>query len=242
MPTLAADAICIRHWDFSETSQTVSLFTRPAGLLRGLAKGARRPGGNFSGGIDLLSRGQVVAIVKPGRELATLTAWTLAGTWRSLRSDLSANRAGYYIADLVQRLLAPADPHPALFDATVACLDALDGGLDAGAATLVFQTSIVGEVGLRPRYGPLPSGAATLLFSPAAGGLVEGGANDAWKVRRTTLDLLAGLADRPAVEALTHAAMADADSVGRANRLLAAYLRHVLGTEPMPMRQCFPQI
>ncbi|MFM1832063.1 MAG: hypothetical protein RLZZ461_379, partial [Planctomycetota bacterium] len=26
MPTIRDEAICVRHWDFSETSQTVSLF------------------------------------------------------------------------------------------------------------------------------------------------------------------------------------------------------------------------
>ncbi|MCH7602254.1 MAG: recombination protein O N-terminal domain-containing protein, partial [Planctomycetes bacterium] len=62
MPTISDYAICIRRWDFSETSQTVSLFTRESGIIRGLAKGAKREKGNFSGGFDLLTLGQVVAI------------------------------------------------------------------------------------------------------------------------------------------------------------------------------------
>src|SRR5690606_40070296 len=77
MPTITDNAVCIRRWDFSETSQTVSLFTREHGILRGIAKGAKREKGNFSGGLDILTRGEVVAILKPGRELATLTAWQL---------------------------------------------------------------------------------------------------------------------------------------------------------------------
>ena len=64
---LVDQAICIRHWDWSETSQTVSLFCRASGILRGLAKCARRERGSFSGGIDLLARGEVVAVVKPDR-------------------------------------------------------------------------------------------------------------------------------------------------------------------------------
>ena len=42
MPIIADTAICIRCWDFSETSQTVSLVTREHGVVRGLAKGAKR--------------------------------------------------------------------------------------------------------------------------------------------------------------------------------------------------------
>ena len=90
MPTIRDEAICIRHWDFSETSQTVSLLLRDHGVLRGLAKGARRERGSFSGGFDLFTRGEIVAIVKPGRELATLTEWTLLETFPVLRREAPA--------------------------------------------------------------------------------------------------------------------------------------------------------
>ena len=56
MPAQHDQAICIRHWDYSETSQTVGLFGRTLGCFRGLAKGARRERGSFSGGLDLLTR------------------------------------------------------------------------------------------------------------------------------------------------------------------------------------------
>ena len=43
MQTIEDNAFCLRRWDFSETSQTASLLTRDHGVLRGLAKGAKRP-------------------------------------------------------------------------------------------------------------------------------------------------------------------------------------------------------
>ena len=122
MSTITDTAICIRRWDFSETSQTVSLFTREHGVIRGIAKGAKREKGPFSGGFDVLTGGQVVAIVKTGRELATLTEWHLEDTYRVLRQRLDANRAGLYMADVVHRLLTDHDPHVALFDALAAAL------------------------------------------------------------------------------------------------------------------------
>ena len=59
MGTMHDQGVCIRQWDFSETSQTVSLFGRSLGVVRGLAKGARRERGAFDGGVDLLSRGEL---------------------------------------------------------------------------------------------------------------------------------------------------------------------------------------
>lgn len=247
------EAICIRHWDFSETSQTVSLFCRGHGLLRGLAKGAKRVGGRFSGGIDLLTRGQVVAIVKPGRELSTLTDWTLLSTYRSLRIALGANQTAYYLIDLVQRLVADGDPHPRLYESLVAALEAIDRGVDPTFAQLGFQWMILDEVGYRPSLGD-ESGAelpATVQFSPDAGGVVSSGG---WKVRRPTVELLrevaanaSGDASAPSGRSTIEAICASAgrvtpDVLVRANRLLAAYLRHVLAGPTETMRALFPDL
>ena len=72
MATVTDDAVCIRQWDWSETSQTVSVFAREHGLLRGVAKGSKRENSRFSGGLEVLTRGEVMAIVKPTAEMANL--------------------------------------------------------------------------------------------------------------------------------------------------------------------------
>jgi len=40
VPSITDDAVVLRVWDFSETSQTVALLTRARGSVRGLAKGS----------------------------------------------------------------------------------------------------------------------------------------------------------------------------------------------------------
>ena len=121
-------AICIRQWDWSETSQTVSLFCRSHGMLRGLAKGSRRERGSFSGGIALLARGEVVAVVKPDRELQTLTQWTLLQIFRRPHDDLEANLYALSMAELVQRFLPVGAPHEALYDALLRALEHVEAG------------------------------------------------------------------------------------------------------------------
>ena len=157
MPTVHDQGICIRHWDFSETSQTVSIFGRSLGIVRGLAKGARRERGAFDGGIDLLSRGEFGVIVKPGRELSTLTEWSLLESYPRLRMDLSANRTAFYMADLVGRVLGPEDPHPVLFDRLVDSLRMLgsmrspdEPAPDGAHILLGFQWTLLCEAGYRP--------------------------------------------------------------------------------------------
>ena len=238
MATISDRAICIRHWDFSETSQTVSLFSREQGLFRGLAKGSRRERSNFSGGIDLLTLGGVVAIIKPSVDLATITEWALERVWWSVRRDSGVNRIAYYFADCIGRMVENRDPHPRLFDGMVEILDLLELGMDTDEALLRFQWLILLDTGYRPKI-EIPEGNAgeTLSFSARDGGLVDRDAvAESWGVRRSTIDLLAEFDsdgripdDRP-------------ETVKRASRLLAAYLREIMGKEPGTMRLVFPDL
>lgn len=239
MSAVHDQGVCIRHWDFSETSQTVGLFGRATGIVRGLAKGARRERGAFGGGIDLLSRGEFGAILKRGKELATLTEWDLLELYPRLRTDLAANRVAYYMADVVGRMLEPEDPHPALYDRMVESLRALgatrardEPAPDGGQALLSFQWTLLGETGYRPSFEGWSGEVA--VFSPAAGRVVRPGEpvdGPAWKVRASTVACLEHVDSGGEVP--------DAASAERANRLLASYLRHILGTEPPTMQALF---
>ncbi len=244
MPTIRDQAICIRRWDFSETSQTVSMLARETGVIRGIVKGAKRATGPFAGGIDLLAAGEVVAIVKSGRDLATVTAWDPRETFPVVRRDLAANRAGLLMADLAHHMLRELDPHPRVYDSLIEGLRGIGDPGTVPSALLHFQWTLLGETGYEPRLDrdaqtgdTLPDGDATLAFSASAGGAVaDTGAHDRWRVRRATIELLRTVAARQPTGA---AAPADFD---RANRLLAAYIRELLGTEPHAMRWAFPDL
>lgn len=239
MNRLCDEAICVRWWDWSETSQTVSLFTRSHGLVRGLAKGARRERAPFSGGIELLSRGEVLAVVKPGRTLHTLTGWTLAETFPGLRRSLLAYNAGMLGADVVARMLSEHDPHPATYDAMTRFLRALDDAPAAYAQIARFLLHLLRECGVNPELEvhpatrvPLPRD-VVLGFDPRLGGVVpleSGASHGIWRVRLETVDYLRQLhagESSPSPGQTTEA---------RAARLLASHIREILGTEPPAFR------
>jgi len=244
MPTVTDNAICIRRWDYSETSQTVSLFLRDHGLVRGIVKGAKRAGGGFDGGVDVLTYGQVVMILKPSRDLATVTAWHVLEVFRPLREGLAANRAGLYMVDLVNHMLTELDAHPSLFDALHESLAALGDTEHVGRTLLVWVWALLCETGFQPQLDrdaetgtALPAEARTFAFSPTAGGVVaDTGLGDRWRVRRETIELLREVAaGRPP-------ACIEPQPLDRANRLLAAYIRALLGREPPAMKWIYPDL
>ena len=241
MPRFKEQAVCIRLIDWSETSQIVALLTAGRGKVRGLAKGSKRLSpsaiARYSGGIELLTQGQVVGLIKPTADLANITEWDLQQPYHHLRQDLHAQRLALYAADLVNAMLAEVDPHPNVFTALTDLLEALaDGDDGAGAVALLrFQWTLLADCGYRPQLGsdvhsgePLEE-RRSYLFDPHAGGLtLEGNASarstvGPWRVRRQTIDLLRQLdaADGDDTDC-------DAEAATRANRLLCVYARAIL--------------
>lgn len=255
MPTQADQAICIRQWDWSETSQTVWMFARTLGMVRCVAKGSKRERSRFSGGLQPLTRGEMLVIIKPSAELATMTAWDLQEMFPALRRSLSSFYTGMYLADLVQHSLTERDPHPALFDALLRSLRLLGSASSDRIALLLFQWATLVETGYRPQLdadilsgADLPA-APTYIFVPAMGGftpdplsLAAGAAappGPRWRVRSATLELLRTVASEAPPEAI--AATATDEGLERAPRLLAYYLREVLGRDLAAHATLFPE-
>lgn len=246
MASTRDNAVVLRCWDFSETSQTVALLCRDGGMLRGLAKGSRRVASRFGGGFEPLTRGEVSYISKPSSELATLTEWDLAQVYWGPRRDLRAHHAGMFMADATFHAVLDHDPHPGLFDALSSGLAELEQPSRRDGALVRFQWALLTEIGLQPRLfadedaSGVPDPASrrrTEDFDPRAGGVIRGDDHDperagAWRVRRETLDALRALdAGGPlSFEAAT---------LERAGRLLASYLMHALDRDLPTARAAF---
>jgi DNA repair protein RecO (recombination protein O) len=244
VPTLRDQAVVLRRWDFSETSQTVSLFCREQGVLRGLAKGAKRERGKFCGGFEPLTRGEIVAIVKPTTDLANLIEWDLQEVFPGPRRSLRAFHAGMFLADLVDHAMSQADPHPALWDELARALAVLDGD-DPEPTLLRFQWATLVETGHRPELDAGPGDAPTLGFDPDAGRLVPDPGSDAahrgvWRIRRETVDLLRRVDAWFAGGGAPDLAEADSARLRRANLFLASHLRWVIGRELPTLAGAFP--
>lgn len=241
MPRFKDQAICIRHFEWSETSQVVALLTQEHGKVRGLAKGSKRtsPGAvaRFSGGIELLTRGEAVGVTKPTTDLATLTEWDLQNPYHHLRKNLVAQRCAMYAADLTNAFAADHDPNQAIFNAMAQFLQTLARPPERAQALLRFQWSLLNECGYQPeldrdvRSGQSLPATASYTFDPQAGGLTTAevaGTDHAgagpWRVRRETVEALRINAD-------DH--VSSPQAIVRANRLLCVYARSILD-RPLP--------
>jgi len=144
-------AYVLHHYDWSETSLIVELFTRQQGRVVVAAKGAKRPTSQLRP--VLLPFQPVLAHL--GRmpadeqaEVRTLRSAEWVGGAPLLAA--AAMFAGYYINELLLKLLARQDAHPALFDAYADTLGALAGAGNEAAALRAFELLLLRETGVLP--------------------------------------------------------------------------------------------
>lgn len=231
MAILSDTAICLRCWDFSETSQTVSLLTKEHGMVRGIAKGSKRDTGTFSGGFDPLTRGSIVARIKTNNDLATLTEWQLEHVWWTTRNNLDVNRGAIYMVDLVGRMLTDQDPHTNVYDILLEALNRMDSGHDIDWPLLRFQWALLVETGYKPTLETVCENETVVAFSSNTGGVVEDtGEIDRVRVRKETVNVLRMLEEGSSMQST------EPETLRRANRLLAHYLRDIIGKDTAAMR------
>jgi len=145
-------AVLAKH-DFSETSQIVALLTPEVGMIRGLAKGARRLKANFEGGFDLFDTVDVVFVDRP-QGLAAITESRLV----TRRTDLGRRRPCFMAAsvarELILRATAEHEPDRALCQALGSLFDALAAFPDVKAplALLAFEFAFLESQGLAPDW------------------------------------------------------------------------------------------
>src|SRR5437763_15379549 len=123
----ALAAYVLHHYDWSESSLILDPFTREQGRIAAAAKGARRPFSQLRSVLLPFQRLQVSLGREPpgddAREVHSLRGADWAGGHPMLTG--SALFSGFYLNELLMKLLARHDPHAALFDAYAGTLGVL---------------------------------------------------------------------------------------------------------------------
>lgn len=128
------DGVVLRAVDYSETSQVLTFWTRDAGRLSGIAKGAKRAKSAFHGPFDLFALYRFVYREKPAGQLLLLTSADLIDTHPGLRADPARLTAASACAEILLGLTADGMPNRPLFQLLLETLQGLGdaGGSDAG--------------------------------------------------------------------------------------------------------------
>lgn len=137
-------AFVLHSYPYKETSLIADVFSRDFGRVALIAKGAKRPHSKLRG---VLQTFQPLSVGWSGKsEVRTLTAAEWVGGLLPL--EKSALLSGFYLNELLVKLLARDDPHPALFDHYVSTLNQLAHGEAAPIVLRKFERALLKETGV----------------------------------------------------------------------------------------------
>ncbi len=136
-------AFVLHYRAYRETSLIVEIMGRNSGRLGLIAKGARRPRSELRG---LLQSFRPLLLSWSGRgELGLLTGAEPDRYVPRLRGN--ALFSGFYMNELLMRLLHRFDPHPELFDHYYAAVEALGSGKRTESVLRIFEKQLLESIG-----------------------------------------------------------------------------------------------
>lgn len=136
-------AFLLHRKPYRDTSLIVELFTEDYGRVGVVAKGARNTRSRLKG---ILQPYHSLLVSWSGRgELVTLTGAESHGMTLFLQGD--ALVSGFYVNELLMRLLARHDPHPQLFASYSTTISSLAGGDNIDWTLRLFERDLLQELG-----------------------------------------------------------------------------------------------
>lgn len=217
----------LHSYPYKETSLIIDLFTRDHGRIAVVAKGAKRPMSRLRG---VLQTFQPLSSSWSGKsELRTLIDAEWVGGMLPL--EKTALLCGFYLNELLVKLLARDDPHPALFDHYVATLNELAHGEPAQIVLRKFERALLKETGVAADLSR--STTTRTLVDPAAEYVVdpEKGAREA--APGDTWPVVSGKTLRD----MERDDYADPATQAQSKQLMRFLLAYHLGGAPLNTRQ-----
>ena len=144
----AQPGFVLHSYPHKETSLIIDVFSREHGRVALVAKGAKRPHSKLRG---VLQTFQPLSFSWVGKsDVKTLTDAEWVGGMLPL--EKTALLCGFYLNELLVKLIAREDPHPVLFDHYVATLNRLAHGEAAPIVLRQFELALLKETGVAANW------------------------------------------------------------------------------------------
>ena len=145
------EAFVLRTYKLAEADKIALLLTRKAGLLRGVARGARKLKSRFGASLELFTLVSLSYYEKETRELVSIRQAEILRSYFHLASDPRIVSILTYLSDLLIEFAPPHDPNEKLFRMIRACLDTIaTAPTDASEITRYFEVWLLKLSGFLP--------------------------------------------------------------------------------------------
>lgn len=108
METFVTDAINLKSYNLSESDKIMVMYSRDRGLIRGVAKGVKKPKSKLGARMDLLVANKLM--LHKGRNLDTISQAEALNTFNATRRNMDKIFYSMYISEVVNNFGIEDDP------------------------------------------------------------------------------------------------------------------------------------
>jgi DNA repair protein RecO (recombination protein O) len=151
MPLVETESLILKTYDLADADKIVLFLAREEGIVRGVAKGAKRLKSRFGSGLEPFTVVRLTYFQKEVLELVSIQKTELISSYFASASDPEFLQKFSYLADILIESSPPHDPNETLYRMVRACLDAAVNDPDG-----LFAIGLYFEVWLLRLSGYLP--------------------------------------------------------------------------------------
>ena len=171
-----ASAVVVRHGDWGEADRLLTLYTREQGMVKALAKGARKITSRKAGHLQPFTH--ITVQLAKGRDLLTVTQAETVDAFLPLHDNLIKTGYAAYIVELLYRFSYEEEGgNPSLFKLLVDTLGRIEKEDEAWLSVRYYEMRLLDIVGFRPQLFECANCGREILpedqfFSFATGGVI----------------------------------------------------------------------
>lgn len=150
MPNDQTEAIVLRTTNFADQDKIVVFFSPERGLLRGIAKGARKFGCRFGSSLEPMSVVRVFYYEKERRDLVTVSSCDLIDSFFEVQKDPKISFLLAYFAELIEEFAPARAKEDVLYRLLLAVLRCLKEGGDRAFLAAYFEAWFLQANGFLP--------------------------------------------------------------------------------------------
>lgn len=153
MGLVETEGLILKSYSLAEADKIVVLLTQNEGVIRGVAKGAKRLKSRFGGGLEPFSIVNITYFQKEERELVSISNIELVKSHFQSASDPHFLQKFSYLIDLLIEFAPPHDPNEKLYRMVKVCLEtASENPKSLDGIALYFELWILRLGGYLPNW------------------------------------------------------------------------------------------
>lgn len=168
-----AEGIVVRTTDYGEANKIVTVYTREAGKISLMARGAKKTKSRFTAVSQPFTYGYFLYHASSG--MGSLQQGELISSFRTIREDLAKTAYAVYLMELLDRLTEDKEANGYLFDMLLHALKWIEEGKDPDIIARLFEMKMLYVAGCHPQFNACMSCGvhdAPFYFSVVENGLI----------------------------------------------------------------------